>query len=164
MSYAVLATPIGELTLVGDGHALTGCYFGAQRHLPHIESFGVQDDSLFPVARQQLTEYFEGRRTTFDIPLAPVGTAFQKRVWEQLRLIPYGETRSYLQISAALGGPTLTRAVGAANGRNPLGVIVPCHRVIGANGSLTGYAGGLSRKQYLLELEGVLPAQQDSLF
>lgn len=164
MSYAVLETPIGELTLVGDGRALTGSYFGLQQHLPDPGSFGDRNDSLYPEAREQLGEYFAGQRTEFAMPLAPVGTDFQKRVWQQLRQIPFGETRSYGEIAEALGGPTLTRAVGAANGRNPLGVIVPCHRVIGADGSLTGYAGGLDRKRFLLELEGVLAPQQDSLF
>jgi len=164
MSYAVMDTPIGELTLVGDGHSLTGCYFGLQRHLPDPGSFGERDDALYPDAREQLTEYFAGQRTEFDLALAPVGTEFQQRVWQQLRQIPYGQTCSYGDIAERLGGPTLTRAVGAANGRNPLGVIVPCHRVIGADGSLTGYAGGLDRKRFLLEHEGVLAPQQDSLF
>jgi len=107
-----------------------------------------------PEVRRQLTEYFAGRRREFDLPLAPRGTDFQQRVWQQLLAIPFGEIRTYADVARALGQPTATRAVGNANGKNPIGIVIPCHRVIGSNGTLTGYAGGLPVKQYLLELEG----------
>ena len=115
----------------------------------------TQDDGAAPFAeaRRQLGEYFAGRRTTFDLPLAPVGTAFQRRVWEELRHIPHGETVSYGELARRIGSPTSCRAVGMANGRNPFSIIVPCHRVVGANGKLVGYAGGMPRKEALLRLE-----------
>ena len=155
MRYSTLTTPIGELLLVADTDgALTAV------HLPgrHGSTAGMQrDDALLEPARRQLTEYFAGERTTFDLPLRPTGAPFQLRVWERLATIPYGETTSYGEIAEELGrggrGRNLARAVGAANGRNPIAIVVPCHRVIGANGSLTGYAGGLDQKRALLDLE-----------
>ena len=151
MRYSTLTTPIGELLLTADEDgALTGV------NLPnrHPDPAGWErDDELLADARRQLTEYFAGARTTFDLPLRPAGTPFQLRVWEALLRIPYGETASYGEIARELGHPTASRAVGAANGRNPIAIVVPCHRVIGSNGSLTGYAGGLECKRALLDLE-----------
>jgi methylated-DNA-[protein]-cysteine S-methyltransferase len=151
MRYSTLTTPIGELLLTADDDgALTGV------NLPdrHPDPAGWErDDELLADARRQLTEYFAGERTTFDLPLRPAGAPFQLRVWEALLRIPYGETASYGELARALGHPTAARAVGAANGRNPIAIVVPCHRVIGANGSLTGYAGGLECKRALLDLE-----------
>jgi methylated-DNA-[protein]-cysteine S-methyltransferase len=151
MRYSTLTTPIGELVLTADDDgALTAV------HLPnsHPETAGWErDDEHLADARRQLTEYFAGERTTFDLPLRPFGAPFQLRVWEALLRIPYGETASYGALARELGHPTAARAVGAANGRNPIAIVVPCHRVIGSNGSLTGYAGGLECKRALLDLE-----------
>jgi len=142
-------SPLGELLLVGDGHALT--------HLempPHdVPSSGRHDPGAFAEVGSQLAAYFAGELTEFDVPLAPRGTAFQLGVWAALLDIPYGETASYGEIAAAVGRPDAVRAVGASNGRNPIAVIVPCHRVIGADGTLVGFGGGLPRKRLLLELE-----------
>jgi methylated-DNA-[protein]-cysteine S-methyltransferase len=148
-----MSTPLGELTLVGDGGALSGVYFAEHVRRPDQAMFGARDDSAFADARSQLTEYFDGFRRTFDLDLAPAGNAFQHRVWAQLRSIPFGERRTYGQLAVALGDRGLARAVGAANGQNPLSIIVPCHRVVGSDGKLTGYAGGVRRKAFLLELE-----------
>jgi len=151
MRYSTLTTPIGELLLTADDDgALTAV------HLPnrHGDTDGWErDDALLEPARRQLTEYFAGERTAFDLPLRPSGAPFQLRVWEALQRIPYGETASYGEIARELGHPTASRAVGAANGRNPIAIVVPCHRVIGADGSLTGYGGGLECKRALLDLE-----------
>lgn len=147
MSTRAIKTPIGPLTLQADEVAVTAIRFGAG---------GAQDASpLLDAAEAQLREYFAGARRTFDLPLAPHGTAFQQRVWAALRAIPYGETRTYGELAAAIGSPNASRAVGMANHRNPIPIIIPCHRVIGANGTLTGYAGGLEVKQKLLALEGI---------
>jgi methylated-DNA-[protein]-cysteine S-methyltransferase len=151
MPYSTLTTPIGELLLTADDDgALTAV------HLPnrHPDTTGWErDDELLAEARRQFTEYFAGERTTFDLPLRPHGAPFQLRVWDALLRIPYGETASYGELARELGHPTAARAVGAANGRNPLAIVVPCHRVIGSNGTLTGYAGGLECKRALLDLE-----------
>lgn len=159
-------TPVGPLTLVAAGEALAGLYMTDQRHRPPQETFGAPadpDDPPFAVAIAQLRAYFRGELTTFDLPLALRGTPFQRRVWAALGTIPYGETLSYGQLAERLGVPTAARAVGLANGRNPVGIIVPCHRVVGANGSLTGYGGGLDRKRRLLAFErtadGLFPAE-----
>lgn len=147
MSTRTIETPIGPLTLQADEAAVTAIRFGAG---------GAQDTSpLLDAAEAQLREYFAGARRTFDLPLAPHGTAFQQRVWTALRAIPYGETRTYGELAAAIGSPNASRAVGMANHRNPIPIIIPCHRVIGANGTLTGYAGGLEIKRKLLALEGI---------
>lgn len=144
-------SPVGTLWLTGDGAALTGLYMErpALLDLPGW----VEDDAPFAAAREQLAAYFAGERQEFDLPLSPIGTPFQQQVWAALRAIPYGETRSYREIAEQLGRPTASRAVGAANGRNPISVIVPCHRVVGSSGVLTGYAWGLERKRALLDLE-----------
>jgi methylated-DNA-[protein]-cysteine S-methyltransferase len=151
MPHSTLTTPIGELLLTADDDgALTAV------HLPnrHPDTTGWErDDELLAEARRQFTEYFAGERTTFDLPLRPHGAPFQLRVWDALLRIPYGETASYGELARELGHPTAARAVGAANGRNPLAIVVPCHRVIGSNGTLTGYAGGLECKRALLDLE-----------
>ena len=151
MRYSTLTTPIGELLLTADDDgALTAV------HLPgrHPDTNGWErDDELLAVARRQLSEYFAGERTTFDLTLRPQGAPFQVRVWDALQRIPYGETASYGEIAREIGRPGSARAVGAANGRNPIAIVVPCHRVIGADGSLTGYGGGLECKRALLDLE-----------
>jgi methylated-DNA-[protein]-cysteine S-methyltransferase len=152
-THTIIHSPLGAITLVARDGALAGLYFTEHTHRPDAVTFGARVDMGFEAASEQLAEYFAGERTSFDLPLGPSGNAFQQRVWELLRRIPYGETRSYGQLATELGDPGLARAVGAANGQNPIGVIVPCHRVIGANGKLVGYAGGLERKRFLLDLE-----------
>ena len=144
-------SPIGPLTLVGADGALAGLYMAEQRYAP--ESYGERDDGAFPDAVAQLTEYFAGTRTAFDLELAPRGTPFQQRVWAALREVPYGETTTYGELAASIGRPAASRAVGHANGHNPISIVVPCHRVVGSSGSLTGYGGGLPRKRFLLALE-----------
>ncbi|MDZ4777060.1 MAG: methylated-DNA--[protein]-cysteine S-methyltransferase [Alphaproteobacteria bacterium] len=145
-------SPVGPLTLVSDGAALAGVYFESQKHgAPPAGPLGT--DKIIDATRKQLDSYFAGKRKSFDVPLAPKGTAFQTRVWHALTKIPYGETVSYGAIAAGIGSPKAVRAVGAANGRNPIPIIIPCHRVIGANGSLTGFGGGMARKELLLDLE-----------
>ncbi|MFJ8822962.1 methylated-DNA--[protein]-cysteine S-methyltransferase [Streptomyces sp. NPDC102467] len=151
--HTVIDSPYGLLTLVAAGGALSGLYMTEQRHRPAEESFGERDERPFGAVIDQLEAYFRGELKEFDLPLALHGTPFQRSVWEQLRKIPYGETRTYGELAAALGNPAASRAVGLANGKNPVGVIVPCHRVIGASGGLTGYGGGLERKQRLLDFE-----------
>ncbi|MFE7170523.1 methylated-DNA--[protein]-cysteine S-methyltransferase [Streptomyces sp. NPDC057616] len=152
--HTVVTSPYGPLTLVADDGVLCGLYMTDQRHRPPQETFGDRDDSLFAEAEQQLKAYFAGELTEFTLQLRLDGTPFQRTVWDELRRIPYGETRSYGQLADALGKPAASRAVGLANGKNPIGIIVPCHRVVGADGSLTGYGGGLERKQRLLDFEG----------
>ncbi|MFI1721413.1 methylated-DNA--[protein]-cysteine S-methyltransferase [Streptomyces sp. NPDC020489] len=151
--HAVIDSPYGPLTLVATDGALSGLYMTEQRHRPPEENFGARDDRPFGEAVDQLTAYFEGELKEFTLELHLGGTPFQREVWQQLRRIPYGETRSYGDLAAALGRPGASRAVGLANGKNPIGIIVPCHRVVGSDGSLTGYGGGLERKQRLLDLE-----------
>lgn len=149
-----LDSPVGPLLLRGDGDALVALHLDAERDRDEVAATAVRDDAALRDAVEQLTAYFDGRRRDFDdLPLAPVGTAFQHEVWAALRRIPYGETTSYGQLAAELGRPGAARAVGLANGRNPIAIVVPCHRVIGADGTLTGYAGGLERKRSLLALE-----------
>jgi methylated-DNA-[protein]-cysteine S-methyltransferase len=152
-----MASPVGRLRLASDGDALCLIEFEHPRH-PHRQGgdWLEREDAVLHEARRQLHEYFEGERRGFDLPLAPRGTGFQQQVWLALREIPYGATISYAQLATRLGAPTATRAVGAANGRNPLPIVVPCHRVIGADGSLTGFGGGLPTKRFLLELEGAI--------
>ena len=146
-------SPIGPLLLAGRGTTLTNLAMDGQSHPPRGAEHWTVDDTAFADVVAQLEAYFAGDLDRFDVNLAPEGTDFQRRVWGALREIPYGETRSYGQLAAAIGRPTASRAVGMANGRNPIAVIVPCHRVIGANGALTGFGGGLHRKRALLELE-----------
>jgi methylated-DNA-[protein]-cysteine S-methyltransferase len=152
--HTVLPSPIGELLLVSDGVAVTGLYPASHVRRPTLQGEATSAATgVLAQARDELAEYFDGRRSQFDVPLAPVGTEFQRLVWDRLREIPYGERASYRDIAEAIGAPRAVRAVGAANGRNPISIIVPCHRVIGSNGSLTGYAGGLATKQWLLAFE-----------
>ena len=159
MHYRYLDSPLGRLLLVGNDAGLNLVHMDEQTRLPPQTSW-TQAERQLDQACRQLDEYFGGQRRRFDLPLAPRGTAFQQAVWRALLEIPFGETRSYRQQAERIGRPTAIRAVGTANGANPLAVIVPCHRVIGSDGSLTGYAGGLARKALLLELEGAsLPAQ-----
>ena len=153
MKYTYTRTPIGDLLLVGDedGLAQIGFPEGSMRRDP--EPDWTRDDGAFPEAKRQLAEYFDGTRKSFDLRLKPTGTEFQLEVLAELSRIPYGETVSYRDIAERIGRPKAVRAVGAANGRNPLPIVIPCHRVIGADGSLTGFGGGLPTKQALLRLE-----------
>lgn len=165
--YTTLAnTPVGDMVLTANDKALTGLYFvgedlnyTAKKTLHHTEK---SDLWIFQEVIVQLREYFEEKRTDFDVPLAFTGTAFQKSVWDALFTIPFGETVSYLQIAKQIGNPKAVRAVGLTNGKNPISIICPCHRVIGSNGKLTGYGGGLHNKKWLLEHEKAnsLGAQQ----
>ena len=150
--HLVVDSPLGDLLLSRVGPVLTGITF-----TPFAAPEGLGEDSGFDDVRTQLEEYFRGERTDFDLPLGPQGSPFQLSVWAALLTIPYGETRSYGQIAASLGAPTASRAVGTANGSNPLPIVVPCHRVIGSTGTLTGYSGGLERKRHLLDLETAAP-------
>ncbi|MFI7412002.1 methylated-DNA--[protein]-cysteine S-methyltransferase [Streptomyces sp. NPDC049627] len=152
--HTVIDSPYGPLTLVAEDGVLCGLYMTGQRHRPPEDTFGERDETPFGAVIDQLHAYFAGELKEFTLELHLSGTEFQRRVWDQLRRIPYGETRSYGQLADALGNSGASRAVGLANGRNPIGIIVPCHRVVGANGGLTGYGGGLDRKQRLLDLEG----------
>lgn len=154
LTHVTLASPLGDLTLVARAGQLTGLYMAQQRHRPVRAEFGAEAslaDEPFASTAEQLAAYFSGELTVFDLPLAPAGTEFQQRIWSALRGIPYGQTTSYGDLARRVG--SASRAVGLANGRNPIAVIIPCHRVIGADGGLTGYGGGLDRKRYLLELE-----------
>ncbi len=153
MSYRTISSPIGELTVVERDGSLVGLYMTDHKPAPHLETFGERDDDTLPQLDAQLGEYFAGKRTDFDLPLAPTGTDFQRKVWAALRTIPYGETWSYGRLAEAVGQPGAARAVGLANGRNPISIVVPCHRVVGSSGKLTGYAGGVERKAFLLDLE-----------
>ncbi len=160
-TYVVLDSPIGPLTLVAAGGHLVALYMDAQRHRPGDETLGQPGDpgeQPFAPAAAQLSAYFAGQLTDFDLPLAPAGTEFQRRVWNALQQIPYGQTWSYGELARQIGSPAASRAVGLANGKNPIALVIPCHRVIGSDGSLTGYGGGLDRKRFLLGLEtGAVP-------
>lgn len=153
--YTTFESPCGELLLVTDGAALTDLHMTAGRYVPAVAADWVRDDAhpILMQTRRELAEYFAGERRTFSVPLAPRGTPFQQAAWAALLAIPHGQTRSYSEQASAMGRPTATRAVGAANGRNPIAIIIPCHRVVGRDGSLTGYAGGVDRKTWLLGLE-----------
>ncbi|GAA2772516.1 methylated-DNA--[protein]-cysteine S-methyltransferase [Streptomyces showdoensis] len=164
LQHTVVDSPYDPLTLVAVDGVLSRIHMTGQRHRPPEDTFGTPDPRPFDEAVRQLDAYFAGELTAFDLPLHLVGTPFQLRVWEQLRLIPYGETRTYGELAEALGNPGASRAVGLANGKNPVSIVVPCHRVIGAGGSLTGYGGGLDRKQRLLAFESGAGAAGDTLF
>lgn len=152
--HTVIDSPYDPLTLVADDDGvLCGLHMVGQRHRPPEERFGDRDDTLFDEVTEQLNAYFEGELKEFTVELRMYGTPFQRSVWDRLRRIPYGETRSYGELAEALGNMGASRAVGLANGKNPIGIIVPCHRVIGASGGLTGYGGGLDRKRQLLDFE-----------
>ncbi len=151
--HTTIPSPVGDLLLIGDGERLRGLHMQTGRRPGSVPAGSRTADEPFAEVREQLAEYFTGERVEFDLPLAPLGTPFQERVWGALTEIPYGRTASYREIAERIGRPSASRAVGAANGRNPISIIVPCHRVIGAGGELTGYAGGVERKRFLLELE-----------
>jgi methylated-DNA-[protein]-cysteine S-methyltransferase len=153
VKYAIVESPVGPLLLVGDGRALHQLRFAPSAPAPEWE----HDPEALAEPARQLREYFAGERTEFDLELVMEGTDFQRAVWEHLKAIPYGETTTYGAIAGALGRPDRARAVGAANGRNPIAIIVPCHRVIGADGSLVGFGGGLERKKTLLDHEHAVP-------
>jgi methylated-DNA-[protein]-cysteine S-methyltransferase len=162
--YVEIPSPIGPLLLTGDGAALTGLYMLGHQGGPAIAADWQEDPQRFRDAIAQLQQYFAGSRRVFDLPLQPHGTPFQQEVWQALQQIPFGQTLSYGGLAARLGKPNASRAVGLANGRNPLSIVVPCHRVIGADGSLTGYGGGMARKAWLLAHEHgrPLPPLQDA--
>jgi methylated-DNA-[protein]-cysteine S-methyltransferase len=166
--HAIVDTELGELTLVASDACLTGVYFPQHWHPPHPGSIGprvdASEDSLLDAARVQLVEFVAGERTSFELPTATSGDEFQERVWAMLREIPFGETVTYGEVAEKLGDRTQARAVGRAVGRNPLSIIVGCHRVVGKDGKLTGYAGGLERKRFLLELEEPSPVEAGKLF
>ena len=159
-AFATMASPAGELTLVAEERGLAAILWPADDGARVRLDRGVDDPGrpVLVAAMRQLEEYFAGSRRTFDLPLAPRGNDFQRRVWALLRDIPYGATRSYGQLATSLGSVGLARAVGAANGLNPLSIVVPCHRVVGSGGELVGYAGGLDRKRFLLGLEAEQPS------
>lgn len=153
MRYTYLNSPLGRLLVTRDRVGITGLYLPDGKHAKAVDPAWTRDDGAFDDVGAQLEEYFTGARQDFDLSLNPSGSAFQLRVWHQLRSIPYGTTTSYGRLAAELDPPGFSRAVGSANGRNPISIIVPCHRVVGADGSLTGYGGGLPAKRWLLEHE-----------
>jgi methylated-DNA-[protein]-cysteine S-methyltransferase len=153
MYYRYLPSPIGRIRLSGREGVVTGLHLADHPRCPPPDPGAVPDDAALEKAAEQLGEYFEGDRTTFDLELELAGTPFQVEVWSALRRVPYGETTSYAAIADDIGRPAAVRAVGAANGRNPISIIVPCHRIIGADGSLTGYGWGVDRKAWLLDFE-----------
>jgi len=154
--HSYLDSPLGPILLTATLEGLAGVY--PPGHVRPPAEPGWRDDAALAGAREQLSEYFAGDRQQFDLPLSPGGTAFQRAVWDRLRLIPFGQRRSYGQLALELGRPGAARAVGLANGRNPISIVVPCHRVVGANGAMTGYAGGLAAKQWLLAHESRVTA------
>lgn len=164
--YDLVTTSLGAVTIVATDDAITGVYFSDQRRRPDDAEFGrhVDDDALLDAAASQLLEYLEGDRTDFDLPVSTHGDKFHQAVWDALRAIPYGTTTTYGRVAAEIGMPRQAQRVGQAVGRNPVGIVIPCHRVIGADGSLTGYAGGLERKRHLLELEEPTEIRASRLF
>jgi methylated-DNA-[protein]-cysteine S-methyltransferase len=155
-THILLPSPIGPLTIVAEDGSVVALYMEAQQRRPADVSLGAPGDPSaepFAAAAQQFAAYFAGELTAFDLPIAPAGTEFQRSVWTALQTIPYGQTWSYGQLADKIGNPAAVRAVGLANGRNPVAIVIPCHRVIGSDGSLTGYGGGLDRKRFLLDLE-----------
>jgi len=153
--FDTVPSPLGPLVLATDGVALTGAWFDGQRYPPRMDPHWARrpDVPVLHRAAIELAEYFAGRRTRFELALAPSGTPFQRAVWEAIASVPYGETIAYRELAARVGRPACVRAAGAATGRNPLSIVIPCHRIVGADGALTGYAGGLPRKRALLALE-----------
>ncbi len=153
ITYSEIDSPIGRLLLYGTSRGLSGIFMTRHRHFDGKQKDWKRDDARWSGVAKQLREYFDGKRRDFDIPLDVEGTEFQMKVWDALCKIPFGRTASYADIARKIGNPKAMRAVGLANGRNPVSIVVPCHRVIGADGSLTGYGGGLDRKKVLLDLE-----------
>jgi methylated-DNA-[protein]-cysteine S-methyltransferase len=164
----MIDSPLGELTLTANGDALTGVYFRHHWHPPTADALGQYvepaEDVVFGRAAEQLHQYLTGERTMFDLPIAVAGDPRQRRIWRLLRDIGYGETTTYGELAAKLADGTTAYEVGQTVGRNPLSIVVPCHRVVGKDGALTGYAGGLKRKRFLLDLEAPLPAAVGRLF
>lgn len=164
--YSTTPSPIGDLLITSvstaEGETISGIFMEKHRHGPKRDSGWVKDAGKHREAHRQLAEYFDGERTAFDLPLAPAGTPFQSQVWKALLEIPFGRTESYGELAARIGRPGSARAVGSANGRNPISIVIPCHRVIGSSGELTGYGGGLPRKRWLLSHEGAAPASRQS--
>ncbi len=156
--YARFATPLGTMFAVAIDGRITRLDFIDAKYAPPIAGDWIEDPKSSPLKEcaAQIAEYFEGRREAFDLPVHPQGTDFQQRVWRQIARVPFGKTTTYSELARRAGAPGSARAAGAATGRNPIGVVIPCHRIVGADGSLTGYAGGLDRKTRLLEIEGVL--------
>lgn len=160
--YRHVDSPVGPLLIAGDDTGVRLIEFHTPRHpFARGDDWREGDNDVLRTLQTQLEEYFNGRRRRFDLPLSPQGTDFQRQVWWELANIPFGGTISYADLALRVGRPTATRAVGAANGRNPIPIVLPCHRVIGADGSLTGFGGGLPTKQFLLQLEGALPREVD---
>lgn len=155
--YARFVTPLGTLVATAVGGALTGLYYEHCRHAPAVDPAWKADPASAPLrdCARQVNEYLQGARRIFELPLEPQGSEFQRRVWIEIARIPFGKTLTYAELAARAGAPGAARAAGAATGRNPLSIIVPCHRVLGSDGSLTGYAGGIERKTRLLQIEGV---------
>jgi methylated-DNA-[protein]-cysteine S-methyltransferase len=162
--HAIAGSPIGALTLVAEEGKLTGVYFAHHWYRPDAGAFGDRAEDGFGAAKRQLAEYFAGHRERFELPLGARGDEFQRRVWDLISAIPYGQTATYGDLARRLGGQVLAKDVGAAVGRNPLCVVVPCHRVVGTGGRLTGYAGGLARKRFLLDLEEPAAQRSATLF
>lgn len=156
LHYCYFPSPVGQLTLVASNSAVHGVLFGSSKPALRTQGWMQGNNAILQRTADQLEDYFAGKRRQFELPLASTGTAFQESVWQALLDIPYGQVRSYQQLAQQVGRPRAMRAVGAANGRNPLSILRPCHRVIGANGTLTGYGGGLPAKQWLLRHEGAL--------
>jgi len=156
--FSIVPSPVGDLLLVGDGRAVTGLYIGTEDRPLSVDHSLRQAEEQFRQTREELLAYFGGDLEEFRVPLAPRGTLFQREVWQALLRIPFGETRSYAEVAASIGRPGSARAVGMANGRNPISLIIPCHRVIGQDGSLTGYGWGLPRKGWLLAHEAAWKA------
>jgi methylated-DNA-[protein]-cysteine S-methyltransferase len=157
LSYDYCDTPLGRMLLVANEKGLCGLHFVGQKYFPQKGKDWIQDEKVLKRAKREVMEYFAGKRKRFDVPLAPEGTAFQRAIWREIAKVPFGETITYSELARRAGFPNCARAAGAATGRNPVGVIVPCHRIVGTNGSLTGYAGGLPKKKALLALEGLAP-------
>jgi methylated-DNA-[protein]-cysteine S-methyltransferase len=156
-SYSIIKTPLGDLMLVANKSELVGLYFADCDHIPKARSNWTHDQRhpVLQLAGKQLKEYFEGKRNSFSLPMNFVGTDFQNRVWAEIALIPFGKTISYSELAKKAGKPKAIRAAGTATGRNPLSIVIPCHRVLAKNSALGGYAGGLKRKQHLLKLENI---------
>lgn len=153
LTHTLIDTPVGTLVLTAEATVLTGLHYSTSPHRPAPMSLGEHDPRAFDAVTEQLTAYFDGTLTTFDVPYALAGTSFQRTAWRALASIPFGQITTYAQVADRIGRPTALRAVGAANGRNPISIILPCHRVIGSDGTLTGYGGGIEAKRTLLDFE-----------
>ncbi|MGE3314047.1 MAG: methylated-DNA--[protein]-cysteine S-methyltransferase [Planctomycetaceae bacterium] len=159
IQYSELDSPLGKIVVCGDGPFVTGLFLPDHKGFSGIDARWTRSDARFAEIRAQLAEYFAGTRQSFDVPLRLDGTPFQKRVWQELVNIPFGSTITYAELARRIGRPTASRAVGHANGRNPVSILIPCHRVVATDGKLTGYAGGISRKKWLIDLERAASAE-----